>query len=699
MKKFTTILAISALCFSGVKAQVNKEGFLRETASPHPSVEKSAEMVQKIHERQTARINKISNDSQELFIQQQASKTKENWWMPDTVTIWGYDGNFREILVYDEWQLLLSGKIEKQENEAWVNFEQYLYTYSATHKITHVLHQLADNGTWVNDWQETRTFNDKDSLVAKRHQMWVNENWQDGWTLDLVYDSNNDLVSDWYREYEDGVVIAGDRLTYTYNNNGPVSDTYERFLDGAWEYSWRWSYERDVNHRSTMETYQEWENNEWKNERNYLYEYDANGNMLVMIYQPWMDDAWVNGVRYSSEFQDITNFRTLDVTENWDNGAWVYEQQSMYYYDERGNDTLTIGQWYENDAFRNVGRRTCKFDSRNNRLLDFRELWRNDAWVGDVRITAIFNEFFSRTLYLQEMFENDEWIPVNQFVNEYDERNNQLSQKYQSWENNAWKTDNQILYEYDAGDNRTSIEETYFYEGEISFAMKSTFKYDNYGNGIEGEYFDWADGEWVPGYGRYITFNHRQCDYFATQFGYRMTVSYGQPECQAATNLDITITELTSSCQARITWTAPDENSNVSGYNVYRNGELIASGIEETVYIDEYGSTAEQEWCVASVCGLYESNPVCGRAACSVGSHEQKETPFSLYPNPANTLIFVKGEKIQKIEIYNSLGQLVDSRSAKPDFVDVANYRAGIYFFKVFTANNQPITKQVLVTH
>ena len=73
---------------------------------------------------------------------------------------------------------------------------------------------------------------------------------------------------------------------------------------------------------------------------------------------------------------------------------------------------------------------------------------------------------------------------------------------------------------------------------------------------------------------------------------------------------------------------------------------------------------------------------------------------LNIYPNPANSKIFVEGENVNLIEIYNSLGQIVltvegadDSTSA-----DVSSLPNGVYVVKVI-ANEGVTTKKVSITH
>ena len=64
----------------------------------------------------------------------------------------------------------------------------------------------------------------------------------------------------------------------------------------------------------------------------------------------------------------------------------------------------------------------------------------------------------------------------------------------------------------------------------------------------------------------------------------------------------------------------------------------------------------------------------------------------SLYPNPANDVIYVRTENVVKqIIIYNILGQPILYSSSKT--VDVAALQSGLYYMKIQFDNNQILVK------
>ena len=60
---------------------------------------------------------------------------------------------------------------------------------------------------------------------------------------------------------------------------------------------------------------------------------------------------------------------------------------------------------------------------------------------------------------------------------------------------------------------------------------------------------------------------------------------------------------------------------------------------------------------------------------------------ISLFPNPTDNIVYLKNSEnitINKIEIYNNIGQLIEITNK--DFISLNSYSSGLYFFKIFSS-------------
>lgn len=75
---------------------------------------------------------------------------------------------------------------------------------------------------------------------------------------------------------------------------------------------------------------------------------------------------------------------------------------------------------------------------------------------------------------------------------------------------------------------------------------------------------------------------------------------------------------------------------------------------------------------------------------------------FKLYPNPANDMIAIQGEGIESIDIYNVLGQLMDSFKITSDDtqnINTSSYKSGVYVFRITTKGSKFVSKRVVIAH
>lgn len=82
------------------------------------------------------------------------------------------------------------------------------------------------------------------------------------------------------------------------------------------------------------------------------------------------------------------------------------------------------------------------------------------------------------------------------------------------------------------------------------------------------------------------------------------------------------------------------------------------------------------------------------------GVKETMTSGFNIYPNPANSKIYVDGENIGVVEVYNSLGQKVASvEGSENTSVNASSFDNGVYVVRVITNDGMVSTKKVTIAH
>ncbi|WP_353149163.1 T9SS type A sorting domain-containing protein [Chryseobacterium sp.] len=75
----------------------------------------------------------------------------------------------------------------------------------------------------------------------------------------------------------------------------------------------------------------------------------------------------------------------------------------------------------------------------------------------------------------------------------------------------------------------------------------------------------------------------------------------------------------------------------------------------------------------------------------NLSTHEVTRDRLSdhIYPNPAKDVIYIKGAKDQKYEIYNTSAQMIQTGNIKDSKISVQNLIKGIYYLKIKDQNNK----------
>lgn len=78
--------------------------------------------------------------------------------------------------------------------------------------------------------------------------------------------------------------------------------------------------------------------------------------------------------------------------------------------------------------------------------------------------------------------------------------------------------------------------------------------------------------------------------------------------------------------------------------------------------------------------------------------NEAMSSSFNIYPNPANSKIYVDGEDVGAVEVYNSLGQKVATvEGTERTSVDITSFENGVYVVRVITNEGAVTTQKVTI--
>ena len=145
--------------------------------------------------------------------------------------------------------------------------------------------------------------------------------------------------------------------------------------------------------------------------------------------------------------------------------------------------------------------------------------------------------------------------------------------------------------------------------------------------------------------------------------------------------------------EVTLTWDAP-EGSPIS-YTIYRNGNEIGQ-TTETTFTEDTDQHINYTYCVVAVYAGGVSAPECVIA--DLTSIEENAEAFAIYPNPANSILYINGGNNEfSYVMFNGMGQVVANGKAQgTEQINVESLTKGVYFIRL-TSGTQVHMEKVVV--
>ena len=168
-----------------------------------------------------------------------------------------------------------------------------------------------------------------------------------------------------------------------------------------------------------------------------------------------------------------------------------------------------------------------------------------------------------------------------------------------------------------------------------------------------------------------------------------------QVYCNPVTNFFIDYPVWKEMSWLYLEWTAPEEGStgNLDHFDVYRDNEMIASVETDPDptyhygYVDSIAVGVEAEYFVMAVYSDGCESPSDTLLGAGVSSVQEIGSCVSVYPNPVESQLNVVANGLQRIAVYNAMGQLIATKTADGDrfVLQVGDYVPGLYTIQVVT--------------
>ncbi len=200
--------------------------------------------------------------------------SEDESWILNSTTTYSYNNNNKVVsTIYTEY-----------ENNEVVEQDRTLNTYNAAGDIVEQLDQELENGIWVNEFKNDFIYLNNRIQSGKSYE-WEGGEWipsEDGFLTELFYNDNGSLVRFQESANENILSEDDDRGLYTY----------------------------DVSSNLILEDFQSWNGTDWVSMFRVEKTYDANGNVIKTEERYTDEDG-------TSEFSDSNNFDTTQLLSDF----------------------------------------------------------------------------------------------------------------------------------------------------------------------------------------------------------------------------------------------------------------------------------------------------------------------------------------------------------------------------------------------
>jgi hypothetical protein len=151
---------------------------------------------------------------------------------------------------------------------------------------------------------------------------------------------------------------------------------------------------------------------------------------------------------------------------------------------------------------------------------------------------------------------------------------------------------------------------------------------------------------------------------------------------------------------AYITW---DYAGTGATFDILRDNKFLTNTAQKN-YTDNIEYDVIYKYCIRPVAECAGGATACDTVLITtpVGIVDPV-TGLAIYPNPATNFVHIEGKEVVQIDIYNVVGQIVESiKSVEGEHisnVDVSAYTSGAYVFKIYTSDKAVINKPIVVRH
>ena len=388
--------------------------------------------------------------------------------LTDSILIFDVDSILTEATTYDYdeagrafrttiWNYAADG------TRAGKSKQEYAYDASGTQIYTGTFAWDATTNDWKGTSKTEFVYNEAHKMESKITYTWTNNTWLPSTAYTYQYDEagHETVYTTYTRDAAANHLVPSKQRLRTYDGSRIIVEiNYTAYTNNAWSAGNRKSYTFDENGRQVAYYYYTAiSNGEFVPGSSSSYElksYDEADNVTSYEKRTWSSNKWKGSTHYERTYNEDGEM-TLNLNYKWSNNNWVYNSKYIYGFDENGNSTEeAVYSWTNNTYWRGTSRTTAVYNASGTLTEETEWAWSlsDTCWIGSSRLERIYSG--SRLICTQNStYANGAWVYTTKTENHYTSSGKRDTTANYTWNTsrNDWDGTTRTYYQFDSRGN------------------------------------------------------------------------------------------------------------------------------------------------------------------------------------------------------------------------------------------------------
>jgi len=360
----------------------------------------------------------------------------------------------------------------------------YSFKYDSNKNRISYIKKNGSNSSWIIILRETYSYNDQNLIILKLKEYFNGISWYKGERSKYVYDSDGNIVLRLVETWKDNAWKNISRFTSTYDLDGMQHVLAKEWFENEWVNTRKSAIKFDINGYPLYTLTEIWDGTTWVNDTRYTYNKYENQSSSTEL-EKWIEGSWVATLKYSFAYDSNGNILSHKNGTLSENGVWKSDG-FVSAYDENNNRLSFLFESWEGEDLMSSTKVAFTYDANNNNIFYIFEEWIENNWVSIGRAKYTYNLTNRITEKFGEGWNGTNWIFDSREIYSYSSDGNNSSTLITYWDENDWISSHENIYTYDADNNIiVDLSKWLFNDNNTDeIYNRDAYSFDLYGNVI-----------------------------------------------------------------------------------------------------------------------------------------------------------------------------------------------------------------------